>query len=215
MKRTIILLLTTAALAACGSAAANDREIASLSTTPAGGSTVDSSNTADDPTGSTAPADPSEAPLQFAKCMREHGVDMPDPQVADGGGVLVQIGAGPGSESGTGPNPEDLDAANKACQHFLQDAAAGFDPPSPEDQKKMQEQALTFAKCMRDHGVDMPDPQFGDGGTFSISVGAGPDSSTPVGDVPAFDSKAFKDANEACGGPGGGGFAFSTGTVPG
>ena len=31
----------------------------------------------------TARKDPQEAALEFAKCMREHGVDMPDPEVDD------------------------------------------------------------------------------------------------------------------------------------
>ena len=216
MRRILMALVATAVLAACGSATADDREVASLSTTPAAG-TGDTTGTGDTGvTDTTAVVDPSEAPLQFAKCMREHGIDMPDPQVADGGGVLVAIdGGGPGAENG--PDPKEVDAANKDCQHFLEDAAAGFDPPSEADQKKMQEQALTFAKCMRDHGIDMPDPQFGDGGTFGISVGAGPDGTGPSTNGPLvdFNSKEFQAASEACGGPGGGGFAISTGTVAG
>jgi hypothetical protein len=64
---------------------------------------------------------------------------------------------------------------------------------------------------MRDHGIDMPDPQFSDGGAFSIGVSAGPDSTGPVTDGPLidFDSDEFQEASEACGGPGGG-FAIST-----
>ncbi len=77
----------------------------------------------------------------------------------------------------------------------------------------MQEQALAFSKCMRDHGIDMPDPQFSTdgGGAFSISVG-GPDGTGPTTNGPLvdFNSKEFKAASEACGGPGGGGFAIST-----
>ena len=47
---------------------------------------------------------------------------------------------------------------------------------------------LAFAKCMREHGVDMPDPEFGSGGT-TVMIG---------GDGIAFDSPTFKAANEAC-----------------
>ena len=217
MKRLLLVFAATAVLAACGSAAADDREVASLSTTAVGAETANTGDASGGSTDNTAAVDPSEAPLQFAKCMREHGIDMPDPQVSDSGGVMVQIGGPPGSGQGPGPDSKEVDAANKDCQHFLKDASAGFDPPSEADQKKMQEQALAFSKCMRDHGVDMPDPQFSaDGGGFSISVG-GPDSSNPSNNGPLVDpnSKEFKDASEACGGPGGGGFAFSTGTVPG
>jgi hypothetical protein len=214
MKRLLMAFAATAVLAACGSAKADDREVASLSTTPAADAPTGTGTGDTSVTETTGVVDPSEAPLQFAKCMREHGIDMPDPQVSDGGGVLVAIG-GPGQDGKDGPDPKEMEAANKDCQHFLEDAAAGFNPPSEADQKKMQEEALAFSKCMRDHGVDMPDPQFGDGGTFSISVGAGPSGTGPSTNGPSLDvdSAEFKDANEACGGPGGGGFAFSTGTV--
>jgi hypothetical protein len=208
MKRCAIVFVAAAMLAACGSAAANDREVASLSTTNADDATTGTG----DPPATTGAVDPSEAPLQFAKCMRQHGIDMPDPTISDGGGgVMVQIGGAPGSGNEKGPDPKELEAANKECEHFLKDASAGFDPPSPEDQKKMQDQALAFSKCMRDHGVDMPDPQVStDGGGFSIAVGVtdgtGPTTNGPPID---FNSKEFKAASDACGSPGGG-FAVST-----
>jgi hypothetical protein len=213
MKRLVILFAATAALAACGSAAANDREVASLSTAAAADATPVTGDTAGDATGTTAVVDPTEAPLKFAQCMREHGVDMPDPTVGDNGQVSVQIGGPPGgaNDPGQAPDPKELDAANKACQHYLEDASKSFDPPSAEDQKKMQDSALAFAKCMRDHGIDMPDPQFSDGGGFSVSVGGGPSGSAPTNNGPLidFDSAEFKAANEACGGPDGGGFVIS------
>jgi hypothetical protein len=205
MKQLMIVFAAAAMLAACGSAAADDREVASLSTT--GDATTDTSDTSADSgseaTESTGPVDPSEGPLQFAKCMREHGIDMPDPIVGDNGGVAVQVG-GPGQEQSEVPDRETLDAANKECRQFLERAGAGFEPPSAEDQKKMQEQALVFSKCMRDHGIDMPDPQFStDGGGFNVSIGSedGPTSDLPPID---FNSDEFQEASEACGQDGGG-----------
>jgi hypothetical protein len=56
---------------------------------------------------------------------------------------------------------------------------------TPEQQDAM----LAFAKCMRDHGVDMPDPEFGTSGGPAIQIG---------GDGIAFDSPTFKAADEAC-----------------
>ena len=214
MKRMLLVLATTVVLAACGSAAADGREVASLSTTPAADAPTGTGDSTGDSTGSTEPIDPSEAPLKYAHCMREHGVDMPDPTISGDGGVMVAIG-GPvevdGGTSKDGPDPKEFEAANKECQHFMEDAVGQFEPPSEEDQKKMQEQALQFSKCMREHGIDMPDPQFSvDGGGLSVSIGE-PDSSAPINDGPQIDvsSKEFKDASEACGGPGGG-FAVST-----
>ena len=34
----------------------------------------------------------------------------------------------------------------------------------PEEQAKMQDNALAYAQCMRDHSIDFPDPDFSDGG---------------------------------------------------
>jgi hypothetical protein len=214
MKRLMICISALATLSACGAAPASDRQVASLSTAAANDTTPGTG----DVTGTTAPKDPQEAALQFAKCMREHGIDMPDPVVKTGSGpggetqVAIDIGgAGPAQK----PNQKEMETANKDCQHFMADAAGTFNAPSAEDQAKMQEQALAFAKCMRDHGIDMPDPQFSGDGNFSIGIAVGPnDSSNSSG--PAFDpnSKEFKDANAACG-ENGGGFSVSSGTVPG
>jgi hypothetical protein len=206
MRRLLMLMAATALLAACGTAAADDPQVASLSTDPSGNATTDSS---DDATETTAITDPNEAAVQFAKCMREHGVDMPDPVVNDDGGVMVQIGGESDGEVGSGPDPKELDAANKECQHFMEDAAGTFEPLSDEDQKKMQEEALAFSKCMREHGIDMPDPQFSsDGRGFNVSIGS-PDASTSDGPAIDFNSDEFKEASGACGRPGGG-FAIST-----
>ena len=74
----------------------------------------------------------------------------------------------------------------------------------------MQEQALEFSKCMREHGIDMPDPQFStDGGGFNVSIGS--DGRRTVDDVPLidFNSDEFKEASEACGQDRVGGFAVS------
>ena len=173
MRRLMIATCAVAALSACGSATASGRKVASLSTTPANDATTGS-----EATGTTAPTDPAEAALQFAKCMRDHGIDVPDPVSIDspdgkaGGGVAIQVNGGP-----NGSSPIDataMDAANKACQPIMEKAAGSFDPPSPEEQEKAKEQALAFAKCMREHGIDMPDPQFTDNGgrrpPFSFSL---------------------------------------------
>ena len=210
MKRLMIGVAVLAALSACGAAPTAGRQVASLSTAAANDTTPGT----DDVTGTTAPTDPGEAALQFAKCMREHGIDMPDPTVHQGDGgaeVAIQVG-GPGANQ---PDPKAMDAANKDCQHFMAAAGKGFNKPSAEEQAKMQEQALAFAKCMREHGVDMPDPQFSGDGSFSIGIVSGPDNSSNSGG-PNFDpnSNVFKDANEACGKLGGG-FSVSSATVPG
>lgn len=168
----------------------------------------------------------------FAQCMRDHGIDMPDPQVVEqdgsgGGGVGVIIG-GPGAA----PIDKDtMDAAQKECEPIM--AKLGQEGPGridPEEEARMREGALAFSKCMREHGVDMPDPQFdssGNGG-FSVSIGGEADGAAPTG--PSPDDPVFQEAQKACqdvlgangpgftvGGPGGGptaGVVTGGGPVP-
>ena len=215
MKRLMIVVATMAALSACGSPSGPDRQVASLSTTPAADATSGTATSdTSDVTGTTTPTDPADAALAFAKCMREHGVDVPDPVIQDtgaggGGGIAIQVGGG--SDGSTPFDPTAMDEANTACQPIMENAAGSFDPPSPEEQEKMKEQALAFAKCMREHGIDMPDPQFGDNGTMTQSIG-GPDGTGPLAGI---DTKELQAASEACGqgGPGGG-FGIAIGTAP-
>jgi hypothetical protein len=130
-------------------------------------------------------ADPEQAALKFAKCMREHGVNMPDPQVsADGGGTRVTF------SQKAGDNPRTLDSAQKACARYMRAAAPEI---SPEQQEKMRDAALKFARCMRAKGIDVPDPTFNkDGGTL-IRVGGG----KGPGNDPSRNPR-FQEAQQEC-----------------
>src|SRR4029450_1378238 len=130
-------VLMTLALAACGGGG-DSGGVASL-----GGSKQGDSST------TTNSSDPEQAALDFVRCMREHGVDMPDP--TSGGGINLRIR--PGEQS-------KVERAQKACQPIMETAAPKL---SEEQQSVMQDAALAFAKCMRQHGIDMPDPTFGKG----------------------------------------------------
>lgn len=130
-----------------------------------GGSSGAGSSGGKDGTGAGRRADPRQAGLDFARCMRERGVDMPDPDAVSG----ALLGPAPGS-----PLPAAFDAAEKACRHFLQalvgGAGAGVDPEE-------QDRGLKFARCMRGRGVDMPDPDFTTGGP-PIDFGGGTNPAT-------------------------------------
>ena len=128
----------------------------------------------DNATASASPTpslDAEEQRRQFVQCMRDHGVDVPDPD--SGGGIRITSSAGPGSEK-----------AIEECQKYLPAGKAA--KPDPQ----MLEQAREFAKCMRDHGVDMPDPDPNAGG-FRVQKGSGDGRVSP-------DDAAFKAAMEAC-----------------
>jgi hypothetical protein len=130
-----------------------------------------------------------EGALKFAKCMREHGIDMPDPQRVGSGGIKQTLNGKPGSQA-------KMEAAQKDCQKYMQ--IGGGKAPSAAEQAKVKDALLAYAKCMRDNGVDMPDPKFSNGGggaTFQLG-GAGNQGGRTAGPNP--DSPAFKSADKVC-----------------
>ena len=137
----------------------------------------------DDPTAGTGDrrAEFREAALKFAQCMREHGIDMPDPKPGEGG--RIQLMAGPGTAN---TNQQQMDDAQEACRKHMESVR----PPelSAEQEQKFKEQALEFARCMREHGIDMPDPQFQGGGRMTQRMEEGIDPRSP----------RFQDAQEEC-----------------
>ena len=149
--------------------------------------------------------------LKFAKCMREHGIDMPDPTRSGGGGILQKMG-GPGKRDG-GPNDPKMKAADKACAKYRE--LGGGQAPDPAALAKQRDAFVAYARCMRGKGINMPDPKVsGNGVQMSIGKGIRPDSAI------------FKAADKAChtllgkppggpeGGPDGGGTEFRAGPTP-
>ncbi len=86
--------------------------------------------------------------VKFAQCMRDNGIDMPDPETSEDGGVRMQAMPADG-------DTEKMDAAHNACKQYLPNGGEPK-PMSPEDQDKIRKQA----KCMRDKGHNWPDPNF-------------------------------------------------------
>jgi hypothetical protein len=116
--------------------------------------------------------DQQEAQLAFARCMREHGVDFPDPVNGQ-----FQSRSSPGGQ-------RKYEAAQEACQHLLEDAVPILDE---QQQAELREASLAFARCMREHGIDMPDPTFPEGHR--------PDIQIPNG---AENDPQFEAARKAC-----------------
>jgi hypothetical protein len=171
------------------------------SAAPSGVATLESANPAADASAEpSASLDPEAAGLAFAECMREHGIEMPDPEIQSGpgGGVGFSIGVN-GKQ-----DPERLQAAHDACSHFLEDAIGERKELDPEQLDRM----VDFAECMREHGIDMPDPQT-DGGMVVVggprdeassddeSNGEGPQTRADVFGVDPS-SPEFQAAQEAC-----------------
>jgi hypothetical protein len=112
-----------------------------------------------------------EASLEFAACMRAHGVAVEDPKP----GESLVIG-----------NTDDpaTKKALAACNAKLGDLGQEL---SAEEGEEFKEGWLAFAKCMRGQGIDMGDPTFLGPGKVHLDI-AGIDTSSP----------AFEAAREAC-----------------
>jgi len=93
--------------------------------------------------GSGGTDDPN-AMVHFAQCMREHGQNVPDP-AGDSDTYAVTPPSG-------GPNAA-WDAAMEVCRHFLPGGGAPGGVNSQELEAQRQ-----YAKCMRDHNIEMSDP---------------------------------------------------------
>lgn len=107
-----------------------------------------------------------QAMLDYARCMRENGIDMPDPTF-EGGRVTMRAG-GPGQKI----NQDDMRAAEQACAKFQE----AIEPPelSEEEQAENKKAALANAKCMRENGVPkFPDPTFDENGGAQIRMQKG------------------------------------------
>ncbi len=117
----------------------------------------------------------------FTRCMKEHGVDIPEPTGAPGpggggGGMSIEI-------HGAGEDKEKIDAANEACRPLLPN---GGKPPKLDAQQL--DEMRKMAQCMREHGVNMPDPDPNNPGVM-----IDPDGAEKV------DPEVMKEAAEACG----------------
>lgn len=107
--------------------------------------------------------------LEHRKCLREHGVDIPETKPGDAGNT-VEIG-GKGGE---------VEKAFKACKDKA--VGGGKDELTQAEKDKM----VAYARCMRENGVDMPDPKFDTAGMAGMPA------------METKDMKKFEKANAAC-----------------
>jgi len=158
------LALAVAVLAACGDGDTGANDVASVS--GAGATPAASGSAAADP----------EQGRKFAACMRDNGVpDFPDPG-PDGQFDLDQF-------RDTDLDQQKVQAAMDACRDLAPNGGQLLQLDAAQ-----QEQLRQFAQCMRDNGIDMPDP---DPNTGGLGLGAGGQS---------FDRNdpAFQKAMQAC-----------------
>jgi hypothetical protein len=151
-------------LGACSSAAGDGQGVASAG----------SGGTSAPPASATQQGTTEEQAQKFAQCMRDNGVDMPDPE--PGGGF------GGGAETDIDRNSPAFQKAMDACRSHLPGGGdlSKLDP-------KLIDQIRALTQCLRDNGVNVPDP----------------DPNSPMLGMEAMqnidrESPVFKKAMEAC-----------------
>ncbi len=195
------VLLGILALSACGG-----------DTSGAGVASLEGNSSTKDTTKDDASSEDVEADLQkWVECMRDNGVDIPDPTTDDDGNLTLRppegggAGGGGGGASTDSQSPdgetrvfdrETMDAAREECGDPPEGALGGFDRGNGPDSQEFQDAALKFAQCMRDNGVDMPDPVFEAPSTDGSRPEGGPRMFDNGGIDP--DDPAVAKAMEAC-----------------
>lgn len=129
-----------------------------------------------------------EQALAFASCMRDEGVDWPDPTFNADGSIDLLGGLGPGGGGGNGAgqlfsDQDSLEDAFEVCGPIVE--GASFLPDQSEFlNEETQDQLLEFAQCLRDQGLDVDDPDLsalgpGGGGPAAL-FGEGFDPADPA-----------------------------------
>ena len=142
---------------------------------------IDSSDDLDSPEEAATPASDltdEEQALAFAECMRDEGVDWPDPSMsADGsidllgGQTLAQV---------AGSSPEATQAAADVCGPLLEGASFLPGGGSGTFDTETQDAFLEFAICLREQGLEVSDPDFSSGGNPLVGLfGPGFDPDNP------------------------------------
>lgn len=165
---TVLVVASGLLVAACGgdddtAATGGGGEIvvvadsAEIASEPVGG---DGLVVADDSDGAAESAETEEQQaLAFAQCMRDEGVDWPDPVTNADGSIDFLGGVGLGRGGGFDDATQDafavcgdlLDGAS-----FLPGGGDGFDTET-------QDTFVEFAQCLREQGLDVDDPDLSGG----------------------------------------------------
>ena len=101
-----------------------------------------------------------EGVLEFAQCMREEGINFPDP--------TFDIDGNPQFDNLEIDNEEEFERAFENCEDILRNALPEQFDLDPEVEAALVDASLEFSQCMRDQGIDFPDPKPGEFGFFAF-----------------------------------------------
>jgi hypothetical protein len=133
------------------------------------------------PATSFTEAQSDQAILSYARCLRSHGLNEPDPTTNRGhAGLSLEI-------------PADTPANQPAlstCSHFIAKFVAAKEAGASQQLSQWLPALVRYASCMRSHDIDMLDP--------------GPQGQLNLGNVPGITSDfgryspQFRSADAAC-----------------
>ena len=170
-----------------------------------GDSDLPDDDTAAEPTPGVTEADLSdmtdeELLLEYAQCMRDNGVEFEDPTVAVDGSIMFGFRPGRGEADQAESidrilRDPDMPAAREACGEIMESLSVPLGREAL-DLTEIQDDMLAFSQCMRDNGIDMPDPDFS-------SFGPGPGNRDGGGTVIEMEAQGvseseFEAAIEVC-----------------
>jgi len=111
---------------------------------------ADASGTGSD---ATSGATPEEAILRFTKCLRDNGLDVPDPDVDSAGNLQLDFGSGADLD----PKDPQVKRARDRCSKYANAIIQSFDP---DDIVAIRDTLVKYAACLRRAGYPVRDPQF-------------------------------------------------------
>jgi hypothetical protein len=128
--------------------------IAGVALLAAGCGATTTTSTSGSLSGKSPPGDFVANAYKYSACMRAHGVaNFPDPKVTHtSGGTQVAIKA-------VGPASPQYKSAQQACRGILPPPSAADQAQQAADQRRHAQDLVSFARCLRSHGITrFPDP---------------------------------------------------------
>ena len=101
-----------------------------------------------------------EGVLNFAQCMREEGINFPDP--------TFDIDGNPQFDNLEIENEDEFETAFENCEDILRNALPEQFDLDPEVEAALVDASLEFSQCMSGRGIDFPDPKPGEFGFFAF-----------------------------------------------
>ena len=164
-KYLVGLILTLALVAGACTGDSDLPSIASLETDPPNPS-------AESATDADQAADSEAAMLAFTQCLRDQGIDVGDPTIDADGNLQLPPIEFETPETVTDPDEvpdmSEFEEMIAPCEEHLEGVVGSF---SPGDTTEIEDMFLAYAECMRENGIDMPDPDFSsDGGVIDLGA---------------------------------------------